>query len=107
MGFISDFFDETAKKYYGYYGKTTDKYGKPGKSGIERMAMMYIGDHYDEMPRVVKNYVMQEAKRKIAQEYPIVALLCPEGTKEKLIKKYFTPRPCDCKAFSVFFDCKI
>lgn len=88
MGFFSDLFDETPKNYYGYYGKTTGKHGQSGKSGIERAAMKYIGDHYDEMPGMIKNYVMQEGKRKIAQEHPVVDLLCSEKTKEKLIKKY-------------------
>ncbi len=65
----------------------------------------YATSHYHSMPKSVQKKMMDEGKKKIENDHPIISTFISEKKKEQLVENYFTKKEVErYKKNSSFWD---
>ena len=59
---------------------------------FKEMVKDYAVSHYHTMPKSVQKTMLNEGKKVIEKEHPIISNFMSEKTKEKLVENYFTKK---------------
>lgn len=59
---------------------------------LKDAAIDYAISHYHSMPKSVQKKMMDEGKKKIEKDHPIISSFISEKKKEQLVENYFSKK---------------